>query len=379
MLILLSLLVFNIFLVCISNVLPKKKLFRILEVILFVLPIIVLCSLKSVNVGLDTKGYFTSYNESVTNAQSGFYTDDKGFLLFEFIFKSLRMPYFVFLFVCYSIIFGGAALFAYKKSSNPLLVLLFITYFGLLGFSLSALRQGIAIGLLLIGYSFYDEDKPISILSPLIFTVLAFFTHKTAIFGFIVAPLMLIKYSKQTFKYLVICLFILCIVSPFVYSGIIVNIKSNYYPSLTGSAWTLLFYLLFCILTILLTNKRVQEFLNKKFSKFDSSSKLQKISFTDSGTFDQKKEMTTFSVSILYPIVILSVGIYAVIFARIIEYLIPFTAVFIVNLLNKKNINLLTRNILNVLLILFLGGYFAFAILIKDPLSVAHFTIGPMI
>lgn len=373
-----SVLVFDIFVACIANVLPKKKILTILEIILFVLPLILICGLKSVNVGLDTPGYFASYNESITNSESGLYTGDKGFLLFEFIFKSLKMPYFVFLFVSYSIVFGGAALFAYKKSTNPLLVLLFMTYFGLFGFALSALRQSIAIGLLLIGFAFYDENKPISIISPIVFTVIAAFTHKTAIFGLLVAPLLLVRYSKKTFKYLIVCLLSLTVIAPIIYSGAIVLIKSRYYPSLTGSAWTLLFYVLFCVLTFLLSNEKVIWFLNKKFGKFNSLKFLNAISFNETSEDNEKSLMTTFATYVLYPLLILAIGVYAVIFARIIYFLIPFTAVFIVDLMNNKNINLLTRDILDVLLILFLAGYFVFAILIKDPLSVANYTIGPM-
>lgn len=378
MIYLVSVLVFDIFVACIANVLPKKKILTILEIILFVLPLILICGLKSVNVGLDTPGYFTSYNESITNSQSGLYTGDKGFLLFEFIFKSLKMPYFVFLLVSYSIVFGGAALFSYKKSSNPLLVLLFITYFGLFGFALSALRQSIAIGLLLIGFAFYDENKPISIISPILFAVVATFTHKTAIFGLLVAPLLLIKYSKKTFKYLIVCLLSLTVVAPIVYSGVIVLIQSNYYPSFTGSAWTLLFYILFCVLTLLLTNQKVIEFINFKFAKFNDSKFLYKISFNETSEHNEKSFMSTFVTYVLYPLLILAIGVYAVIFARIVYFLIPFTAVFVVDLMNKKNVNILIRNILDVLLILFLAGYFVFAILIKDPLSVANYTIGPM-
>lgn len=376
---LVSLLVYNILLVCYSNVLPKKKSLKILEIILFVLPIIVLCSLKSVDVGLDTISYYTSYNESISNSESSFYIGDKGFLLIETLFKSLNAPYFVFLFLCYGIIFGGAAFFAYKKSSNPLLVLLFITYFGLLGFSLSALRQSIAIGLLLIGFAFFDENKPISIISPLLFAIIAATIHKTVIFGFAVAPLLLVKYSKKTFKYLIVCFLALVVVAPFVYSGVIILIKSHYYPSFTGSAWTLLFYLLFCLLTFLLSSEKFVEALNKKLNKFNTSESVQKIAFNETSEHNEKSLRTTFATYLLYPLLVLSIGVHAVIFARVIYFLIPFTAVFIVDIMNKKNINLLTRNILNVLLILFLIGYFVFAILIKDPLSVANYTIGPMI
>lgn len=377
MIFLLGTLIFDILVTCLGNLLPKKRSIKIIEIILFVLPVILLCSLKSINIGNDTFAYYTSYNESITDSVSGFYTGDKGFLLLEFIFKSIGTPFFVFLLVCYTIVFGGLALFAYKKSENPLLVLLFVTYFGLFGFAISALRQAIAIGLLLIGFSFFDENKPISILSPLIFTVIATFIHKTSFFGFLVALILLIRFSKKSFKYLVLCLLCLIVVAPFVYSGVVILIKSSYYPNYENTAWTLLFYSLFVLLSFLLTNEYVVNLINKLFGKLDNSAFLGKISFKQSKC-EEKNMLSNFNACILYPLFVLSIGVYNSTFARVYYYLIPFTALFITDLMNKKEINLFTRCILNALLILFLVGYFVYAVIIKNPLNVAQYSIGPI-
>lgn len=377
----LGILIFDILLVFLANILPKKKICTICLLAAFVLPLILVCSLKSKNVGLDTNSYYDAYSRVLDpSIPSWMYQDDKGFVFLETIFKRLNAPYFVFLLFIYLIIFGGLALFSYKKSKNPIYVLFFMTYFGILGFSLSALRQALAIGFLMIGFAFFNEKKKISIISPLIFTLIAMSIHKTSFFILPVAILLFLKFNKKAFTYFTLCMLTLCVISPFIYSSVITIIGSNYYPSLMPSSWTLIVNILFLILTFILTNKKVLRFLEEKFTICEDSKLLKSISFINVDDNDPNNVSYTTTVAyILYPILILSVGVYAVIFARIIYFLIPFTALFVVNLINKKELHLFSKTTLNVLLITFLVIYFIVSVLIKDPLSVAHYEFGPMI
>lgn len=379
MLILIGLLVYHIALLILSKFFPKTKFFDILKLALFVLPIILICSLKSINVGNDTPSYLIYYNSSINREVGYDMIKEKGFYYLMFVMRSLNAPFFVFLLVVFTFVYTCCAIFCYKKSQNPLLTLFFICYFGLLGFSLSGIRQSIAIGFILLGFSFFKYKKPVSIIAPLLAILCAFFFHRTSVLVLPVCLLLLFDMKKNSFMYILLACLIIGLSAPFVYSYVVVSSKSTLYPSREGTFFTLIIYALFAVLLIILSLPKFKETESRLFknSKDNWFVNLLEPNITEEENEDVLSFRTA-SAYIVYPLVVLIVGIYSSVFSRITYYSVAFTGLLLINTINNKKFAKQTRVILTSLLVVFLCGYYAYAVLLKDPLTVSHYSFGPI-
>jgi hypothetical protein len=101
---------------------------------------------------------------------------DVGFYLITMVLAKIVKNYNVYLILTSLIYLIPVAVFIYKKSTNPLYSYFLFFCFGLFTFSMSTLRQTIAIGLCIIAYLL--KDKPIKKLLAL---VLAISIHMSAL------------------------------------------------------------------------------------------------------------------------------------------------------------------------------------------------------
>lgn len=375
MLILSGLLIYQVILVFVSNLFPKKKFFDFLKLALFIVPLICLCSFKGMNVGLDTDNYYDIYNNIfVYKAPT-----EIGFCLLMKVFKGLNLPFFVFLLFISTVTFISSAIFCYKKTSNPILTLFFLTFFGLFGFALSGIRQAFAIGIVLLGFSFYRSDKPISLISPVIAIAIAFFFHRTSLVALVIPVFLLFDIKKNAFIYIVLTCLLIGLIGPLFYSYYVIQNTSILYPSKEGTYFTLIIYALFAILLFILSRSRFSEFEQKIMGNINDKIK-DKFSL-----FELEKEDGDFLLSyktvtcyIVFPILILLLSVYSAVFARINYYFIAFTGVILVNTFNSKKLLKPTRYLLDILLVLFLCIYFIYSVMVKNPLHVSDYSFGPI-
>ena len=381
MIFLIGLLLYHVLFLLVSRFLPQKKSWKILEICLFLLPVLLICSLKGINIGLDTEGYLLFYNQTLTSLEGGGLPEEKGFVLFMYVFRKLNVPFFAFLIALFTIVLFGVGFFAYKKSENPLLVIFFILYFGLLGFSLSGIRQALAIGIILIGFAFYNPNKKISIIFPIIFTTIAVFFHKTSIFVYplILILLLVTNLRPRDLIYVVLVSILIAICSPAIYAYVVENIGSFLFPSKSISMWTLLIYLLFGLLVYLLSNTKTQAYIRKKTEKFDDNVVFNRINGNEVTSPEGASFFLTDVVAFLiYPTLVLFIGVYSPVFSRVTYFTIAFTGVLLVEVINNSRNSKTSRSIMNILLVVFLVLYFWYSVLLKDPLSVSHYEFGPI-
>jgi hypothetical protein len=136
---------------------------------------IILClfvGLRGINVGSDTATYYYHFqnlkNESFISMIEKYKTD-VGFYLITMVLAKILKNYNVYLILTSLIYLIPVAVLIYKKSTNPLYSYFLFFCFGLFTFSMSTLRQTIAIGLCIIAYLL--KDKPIKKLLALVLAI----------------------------------------------------------------------------------------------------------------------------------------------------------------------------------------------------------------
>ena len=176
---------------------------------------------KASTVGNDTHEYLRLF-EMGENALMAGTRYEPGYLYFsQIIWKISHNPQI--LFVAYSLIFYfSLGRFIWRYSSMPWLAILIFFSYTLFGFSMSALRQSLAIAILFIGFDFALKKKYILFLVTIIGASLF---HSSAIF-FVLCPLILrLEPSKRT-----ICLFVGFTFAIFLLFGNILETIFSYLP-----------------------------------------------------------------------------------------------------------------------------------------------------
>lgn len=200
-----------------SSFVRKEKVKRFLLALFFFLGILLLFVFRNSGVGIDTETYYEFYlnskNYQFLDLLSGKAPFETGFSLFCFFFSSCNVPFPIFLFFCAFLIFIPPILIINKYSPYPALSYLILYTFGFFTFSMSALRQSIAIGLFLIGFLFYNPKRPVSCFLILPFILLALSFHTSAIVCFLVF-LVLFPWNETKrylyFKYAILVIYFFC-------------------------------------------------------------------------------------------------------------------------------------------------------------------------
>lgn len=149
--------------------------------------------------GTDTAAYIDFFDRIVDyeSLRNIYYMDDYGFSHLSYVIKSISIDsrtYLILLFFISTVtIFSSYYIFLKGESSSifylAIVLLLFSSSFYLL--NINALRQGISLSFLLMAYSFlFNRRNALAV----IFLLVAFLFHKSAIFGFIVFFLIFLRY-----------------------------------------------------------------------------------------------------------------------------------------------------------------------------------------
>ena len=157
---------------------------------------LVLSALRSEYVGNDTDNYIYLFNEVKFNGINTLTERyEFGYLLMNDIISKISSNPQAILIVTSIFIFIGHSKFIFKYSENKWLsVYMFFTliYFG---FSMSGIRQAIAIVILFVAYGYMIDNKKIKFL---ISVIVATMFHNTAILFIIAYPISKLKCNKKT-------------------------------------------------------------------------------------------------------------------------------------------------------------------------------------
>lgn len=244
---------------------------------LLILPIVFLCSFKKLSVGNDTSTYYDYYRFFASNKigteRSGV---EKGFGIFCGIFGHMKIPFTLFLLICYSIVYFPIVLLMNKLTKYPEMVAYCLFLFQFLNFTISALRQSIAIGICLFGLyilitNWSKRKSLFKILKTLIFVFFVFISywfHRSAII-FSAIAFVFLAYDIIRIKPLIFCLVCLlaAMVSQYVYGFIFSVIQKSftYDPPSSGSFLDVGFSTYFMIAIVVLFDFSLREKVVNKY------------------------------------------------------------------------------------------------------------------
>jgi len=223
----------------ISSEANKKKWLCILSALFLIL----ISGLRGVNLGYDTENYLNSFHSSFNISWSEisqsfvskyFATDylarDPGFIFIEKSIGILTNNDQLYLIIIAIICIVPVSSFIYFHTNSKNAALLAFTYYVFFYYSYipnSAIRQSVALSILLLAYNYLGKGKVI----PCLFVVvLASFIHKTALVFVIFLLLHVLKLNKVFFKY---CLFF------YVLFLIFYQQLSPYIPMLFGDVYSM--------------------------------------------------------------------------------------------------------------------------------------------
>ena len=340
-----------------KNMIQKKFTF----IICFILFII--CAFRAYSyknyVGIDTQTYYSMWNNNLSadtiHDLLNFVHNDEGYYILGWILGKMNFS-FVTILILEAIMYVGIMYkFIIKYSKEPLISLLFFICL-LFTFSMSTIRQSIAMGICLLAYMLYDKYKHQKLKSLIIYgllVMLAISFHKSAI---IFVPAILIpkiRYNKKiVFIFLAIATLTMIFKTQF--SSVFMSLAGDYSQkyasySITGDNVGTKFYifvLFFVLLSII-------------FSK-----KLSKDSNSDSLIY------MMLAMLIIFPAVQSGGAM-----MRIYYYYYMFAPVYMANTLNcitDKNLKLLAK----LLIIVFLVYLFFNGNLVANRLAPYHFSFG---
>lgn len=187
----------------------RKQLKR-LYVILISLQLFLIGALRDTTVGVDIPRYVNQFSAMKYYAFSDIlnFSKDSGYHIFTKIIYLISSNPHVYLAIISAIFAIGIGIFIYKYSSNYVMSFFLIITLRIYSFSLTGLRQTVAMSIILVfGYKYIIERKPIQFIITVLF---ASFFHLTALIFFIAYFL---AYKKITFTYIAI----LFVISPFLY------------------------------------------------------------------------------------------------------------------------------------------------------------------
>ena len=131
----------------------KEQLHKAINFVFCLIFLTCVCAFRSVTVGNDTKAYFDFYNEtktySLAKALRGNANYETGYVLYNFIFASMKVPYYLFAFITYLFIFTAVIWCCFRLSKYPTISICLYVCFTFFVLNLSTLRQSLAFGLCL--------------------------------------------------------------------------------------------------------------------------------------------------------------------------------------------------------------------------------------
>lgn len=232
--------------------LKKMRNDNLLHLIIAMIPVFILIAFRDESVGIDTRGYLNMM-ESIKEFDSlsqlfEVFNLEKGFLILCYIINDLGLDK-QWLLITESFIFCFSVIFFCKYNANDKFFILLAIILTIFEFTLSGVRQTLAISIFLISYKYACEKK---IVIYCLLALLGISFHKSSIIVFV---LFFLLYKTINKKILLVYL-IVSVISIFFIDSIFSNVSAllNYdqyiLMGLEGGYVSFFISLLFCIIIL---------------------------------------------------------------------------------------------------------------------------------
>jgi hypothetical protein len=166
------------------------------------LQMLLISGLRSYDVGHDTRTYINIFNIYGSLDFSTILLEDfkfeKGYLIFQYVIYNIFNNPTLLFFLVSSFFLFSVAIFIYKNSKYPLLSVVIFIGIEFFAFSMTGLRQTMAIAIILFSYEFIKNRKPVYFI---LLVLLASTFHLSAL---VFLPFYFISYIKVSKPYLLL-------------------------------------------------------------------------------------------------------------------------------------------------------------------------------
>ncbi len=218
--------------------------------------IFLIFSLKSPTVGSDIMGYREQYYISryMSWSNNDYVFFETGYILLEKFFSKLGVSFQLFAALIYFVECLALYLFISKFSSDAMMsLLIFVCYLSFV-FSMSGLRQTLAMSMCIFAYLLFYKQKPIPVILGIFIIALAITIHRSA-YIFYIIPIVMI-YSKKFVRFNLFVFLSILLISifgrVFVWSAVNQLMKTvdvNTSITLGGNFIFLVGVMIFCVFT----------------------------------------------------------------------------------------------------------------------------------
>ena len=232
---------------------------------------VIIIGLRHYDIGIDTSGYYDNYKTYSNTSFSSVLKDidisnsEFGFAFINILFNKLSFSWNAFCIVLATLYIYPIFKLIQNKSANIYFSILMFLLCGSFFFSMSTIRQSVAIGLTIIAYLLYEKK----IYWGLLFLPLAVTIHNSAIVAIIPYILMLLPLNKKSFwLWLIIAGGIIVFFKDFLQSVFMSALEASgreYNEVDTGGNLQELFFILTYILPYLISSNLDAFLKNNKF------------------------------------------------------------------------------------------------------------------
>lgn len=207
---------------------------RILLVLSSAMALFLIAAFRSETVGKDVWGYLDFFRKCINLewAELLDFRFEKGFIVLCKIISLFTEDTQFFIAIVSFLIISGPTYIIYKYSKNP--AISFVLYVGMtfFAFSMSGLRQALATSILLFGYNFIIQRKPIKFIFLVLFASLF---HSSVVVFLIAYPLAKIKISFKKIIVYLILFFFLYLTKNYLINFMVMTLFSQYSEMLVES------------------------------------------------------------------------------------------------------------------------------------------------
>lgn len=238
-----------------------------------IIAIFLILALKKYTVGIDIYGYWQQYELSSLVAWSDvdYVYFEKGYIQLMKLFSKLDVDFKLFMAGVYALLCFSLYLFIKKYSTNVTLSLLTFICYQFFVFSISGVRQTIAMALCMLAYICFDRKKIKYRILAILINVAACYIHKSAIIFFVVYVISLFKSSRIHLSLYVLSLPVSYLLRPTILQFISEQFDTDKTDSVVTLGGAFLFLMAIALLVWFATqNKRSTE-LDQKNDTFNLS------------------------------------------------------------------------------------------------------------
>ena len=248
--------------------LVKGKKWNKLCIALFFIILIVVLSLRSINVGVDVSSYNHFYNTiaklPIENVLSFSEKGEKLYYILNKVVSNIGADFQIFLAIVALISVLPILKLYYKKSDNALLTIALFLAVAPFSIFFSGLRQCIAIGIVIFAFKYVEEKKLIKFI---ICIIIAFFFHRSSVFALALYPIYHAKITKKWLYIIIPAMLMIFIFNKPIFAMLLSSFNNLYEGTITstGAYSILILLVIFAIYCFIIPNN---EKIDKEYIGF---------------------------------------------------------------------------------------------------------------